>query len=80
MDSSIIPSSQVMTTGTCVLAVGILRKPLLPGKYVIELTVEKILHVGPVDENTYPLSKKRLQVDTLREFCHIRPRTTTVTK
>uniref|UniRef100_A0A7N0TQ61 asparagine--tRNA ligase n=1 Tax=Kalanchoe fedtschenkoi TaxID=63787 RepID=A0A7N0TQ61_KALFE len=78
VDSSIIPPSQVMPTGTCILATGILKKPLLQGKYVIEMTVEKILHVGPVDENTYPLSKKRLQVDALREFCHIRPRTTTV--
>ncbi|CAM8930394.1 unnamed protein product [Rhodiola kirilowii] len=78
VESSIIPPSQVTPTGTCILASGILRKPLLQGKYAIELTVEKILHVGPVDEKSYPLSKKRLQVDTLREFCHIRPRTTTV--
>uniref|UniRef100_A0A5B6ZBR0 asparagine--tRNA ligase n=1 Tax=Davidia involucrata TaxID=16924 RepID=A0A5B6ZBR0_DAVIN len=78
VDSSIALPSHLMPTGTCVLAEGILQQPLALGKHVIELKAEKILHLGIVDQDKYPLSKKRLSLDTLRDCSHFRPRTTTV--
>ncbi|GLT64820.1 hypothetical protein SLA2020_372900 [Shorea laevis] len=79
--------SQLLPTGTCILAEGVLRefsaegvqqKPSAKEKQAIELTVEKILHVGTVQQSTYPLSEKRLPLDSLRDCSHFRPRTTTV--
>lgn len=67
-----------MLTGTCILVEGILQQPSLQGKNVIELKAEKILHVGIVDHAKYPLSKKRIPLDSLRDHAHFRPRTTTV--
>ncbi|GKU85930.1 hypothetical protein SLEP1_g529 [Rubroshorea leprosula] len=78
--------SQLLPTGTCILAEGVLQefsaegdqqKPSAKEKQAIELTVEKILHVGTV-QNSYPLSEKRLPLDSLRDCSHFRPRTTTV--
>ncbi|KAK3004663.1 hypothetical protein RJ639_018280 [Escallonia herrerae] len=78
VESSIAPPIQLMPTGTCILTEGILQQPLVQGKQVIELKAEKILHIGTVDQETYPLSKKRLPLETLRDSAHFRPRTTTV--
>ncbi|GAV70756.1 tRNA-synt_2 domain-containing protein [Cephalotus follicularis] len=78
VDSSIAPPSNVMPTGTCIVAEGVLKQPPVNGKHVIELRVEKILHIGTVEQDKYPLSKKRLPLDMLRDFSHFRPRTTTV--
>ncbi|KAK2971399.1 hypothetical protein RJ640_025349 [Escallonia rubra] len=78
VESSIAPPIQLMPTGTCILTEGILQQPLVQGKQVIELKAEKILHIGTVDQETYPLSKKRLPLETLRNSAHFRPRTTTV--
>ncbi|KAK9281623.1 hypothetical protein L1049_004526 [Liquidambar formosana] len=78
VDSAISPLSQLMLAGTCILAEGVLKQPSVPGKYVIQLEVEKILYVGMVDQNNYPLSKKRIPLGTLRDCSHLRPRTTTV--
>ncbi|GMI66352.1 SYNTHETASE C2, ASPARAGINYL-TRNA SYNTHETASE 2, asparaginyl-tRNA synthetase 2 [Hibiscus trionum] len=80
IDSAIVPvpAGQILPTGTCVLAQGVLEKPSAHGKQIIELKVEKILHVGTVEQDKYPLSRKRLPLDSLRDYPHIRPRTTTV--
>ncbi|KAL0459961.1 UNVERIFIED_CONTAM: Asparagine--tRNA ligase, cytoplasmic 2 [Sesamum latifolium] len=78
IDSSLAPPSLVMPTGTCVLVEGILQKPSLQGKETIELKADKILHIGTVDQDRYPLSKKRLPLESLRDSAHFRPRTTTV--
>lgn len=78
VESSIVSPSQIMPTGTCILAEGILQQPSVQGKNIIELKAEKILHVGIVDQDTYPLSKKRIPLDSLRDCTHFRPRTTTV--
>ncbi|KAA8550553.1 hypothetical protein F0562_002237 [Nyssa sinensis] len=78
VDSSIALPSHLMPTGTCVLAEGILQQPSVQGKHVLELKAEKILHLGIVDQDNYPLSKKRLPLEMLRDSSHIRPRTTTV--
>ncbi|KAK1428517.1 hypothetical protein QVD17_17352 [Tagetes erecta] len=78
VDSSIAPPGQLMPTGTCILAEGVLQKPSLQGKHAIELKAEKLLHIGIVDQDTYPLSKKSLPLARLRDCAHFRPRTTTV--
>ncbi|XWS31207.1 hypothetical protein CRYUN_Cryun23aG0057900 [Craigia yunnanensis] len=80
IDSAIVPVSacQILPTGTCILAQGVLEKPSAHGKQTIELKVEKFLHVGTVEQDKYPLSRKRLPLDSLRDYSHIRPRTTTV--
>lgn len=68
-----------MSLGTCIVAEGVLRQPLAAStKHVIELEAEKLLHVGTVDPEKYPLSKKQLPLHLLRDFSHFRPRTTTV--
>ncbi|KAE8708102.1 putative Receptor-like protein kinase-related family protein [Hibiscus syriacus] len=80
IDSDIVPvsASQVLPTGTCVLVQGVLEKPSTHGKQTIELKVEKVLYIGTVESDTYPLSRKKIPLDSLRDFSHIRPRTTTV--
>lgn len=78
VDSSLAPPARIMPTGTCILAEGILQQPSMQGKQIIELKAEKILHIGTVDQNIYPLSKKRLPLENLRDSAQFRPRTTTV--
>ncbi|KAH6826958.1 hypothetical protein C2S53_013303 [Perilla frutescens var. hirtella] len=80
VDSGLATPAQVMPTGTCILVEGVLQKPSLQDKekQVIELKAEKILHIGTVDQDRYPLSKKRLPLELLRDSTHFRPRTTTV--
>ncbi|KAA8543561.1 hypothetical protein F0562_021693 [Nyssa sinensis] len=78
VDSEIAPPSQLRPTGTCVLVEGVLQQSSMEGKHAIELKAEKILHLGIVDQDKYPLSKKRLPLYMLRDCSHFRPRTTTV--
>ncbi|XP_027113941.2 asparagine--tRNA ligase, cytoplasmic 2-like [Coffea arabica] len=79
VDSALASPSQIMPTGTSILAKGILQQLFLRGKHVVELKVEQLLHVGIVDpDSRYPLSRKRLPLEMLRDHSHIRPRTTTV--
>ncbi|KAJ0234091.1 Asparagine--tRNA ligase [Hirschfeldia incana] len=76
---SSVPATQLMALGTCIVAEGVLRQPLAASaKHVIELEAEKLLHVGTVDPDKYPLSKKQLPLHMLRDSSHFRPRTTTV--
>ncbi|XP_019100470.1 PREDICTED: asparagine--tRNA ligase, cytoplasmic 2 isoform X2 [Camelina sativa] len=76
---STVPATQLMALGTCIVAEGVLRLPLAAStKHVIELEAEKLLHVGVVDPEKYPLSKKQLPLHMLRDYSHFRPRTTTV--
>ncbi|VVA96813.1 unnamed protein product [Arabis nemorensis] len=76
---STVPATQLMALGTCIVAEGVLRQPMAAStKYVIELEAEKLLHVGTVDPEKYPLSKKQLPLHMLRDFSQFRPRTTTV--
>ncbi|KAL6506513.1 hypothetical protein OROGR_024694 [Orobanche gracilis] len=78
VDSTLAPPGQVMPTGTCVLAQGILQKHPLKDKETIELKAEEILHIGTIDHAGYPLSKKRLNLENLRDSAHLRQRTRTV--
>ncbi|KAL5862038.1 hypothetical protein ACOSQ4_003334 [Xanthoceras sorbifolium] len=78
VDADIASPSTLLPTGTCILVEGILKQPSIEGKHAVELKAEKILHIGKVDQDTYPLSKKRLPLEMLRDSAHFRPRTTTV--
>lgn len=78
VDSSLAPPARIMPIGTCILAEGILQQPSTQGKQIIELKAEKILHIGTVDQDRYPLSKRRLPMANLRDSAHFRQRTTTV--
>ncbi|KAG4951494.1 hypothetical protein JHK84_044857 [Glycine max] len=76
VDSSVATPSRLVPTGTCLLVEGQLERA--EGKHAIELIAEKVLHIGTVDFDKYPLSKKRIPLDTLRDYSQFRPRTTTV--
>ncbi|CAJ1949674.1 unnamed protein product [Sphenostylis stenocarpa] len=76
VDSSVANPSRLMPTGTCLLVEGQLKR--IEGKHDIELKAEKVHHIGTVDFDKYPLSKKRIPLDTLRDYSQFRPRTTTV--
>ncbi|KAL6000610.1 Viral polyprotein [Asimina triloba] len=76
--SSVAPSRKVTPLGTSILVEGMLKRLSIPGKRVIELDVEKVLHIGRIDPENYPLSKPRLPLEFLRSYPHLRPRTTMV--
>lgn len=76
VDSSLATPSRILPTGTCLLVEGQLEQA--EGKHVIELKADKVLHIGTVDFDKYPLSKKRIPLDMLRDYAQFRPRTTTV--
>ncbi|XP_057808532.1 asparagine--tRNA ligase, cytoplasmic 2-like [Salvia miltiorrhiza] len=80
VDSGLAPPAHIMATGTCILVEGLFQKPSLleKEKYRIEVKADNILHIGSVDQDRYPLSKKRLPLELLRDSAHFRPRTTTV--
>ncbi|KAK2662602.1 hypothetical protein Ddye_001176 [Dipteronia dyeriana] len=78
VESAMASPSTLLPTGTCIWVEGTLKKPSMDGKHAFELRAQKILHVGKVDQDKYPLSRKRLPLDTLRDSAHFRPRTTTV--
>lgn len=79
VESAVVSPSKILPTGTCIMVEGVLKQLSVQGKHAVELKVEKILHIGTVDHDKYPLSRKRLPMDMLRDSSHFRPRTTTVT-
>ncbi|KAL4270948.1 hypothetical protein HN51_053939 [Arachis hypogaea] len=78
VESSVAQPSNLLPTGTCILVEGQIERPAKEGKHVIELKADKVLHIGTVDVDKYPLSKKRVPLEMLRDFPQFRPRTTTV--
>lgn len=78
VESSVATPSRLLPTGTCILVEGQLERPSAQGKHLIQLKADKVLHIGTVELDKYPLSKKRIPLDMLREYSHFRPRTTTV--
>ncbi|XP_027337050.1 asparagine--tRNA ligase, cytoplasmic 2-like [Abrus precatorius] len=78
VDSSVATPRQLLATGTCILVEGQLQRPSSEEKHAIELKVDKVLHIGTVDFDKYPLSKKEIPPEMLRECPQFRPRTTTV--
>lgn len=69
---------QLVQTGTCVVVDGVLKLPPAGAKQKVELRVEKVIHLGPVDPAKYPLPKTRLTLECLRDFVHLRSRTNTI--
>ncbi|CBI27958.3 unnamed protein product, partial [Vitis vinifera] len=78
VDAAVAPLGQLVQTGTCVHVEGLLKVPPEGTKQRVELRVEKVHHVGPVDPAKYPLPKTRLTLEFLRDFVHFRPRTNTI--
>ncbi|KAM1874241.1 hypothetical protein ACFX13_007991 [Malus domestica] len=69
---------QLVQTGTCLSVDGMLKLPPDGKKQKVELDVEKVIHVGPVDPAKYPLPKTRLTLEFLRDRLHMRSRTNTI--
>ena len=66
-----------LTTGAAVTVRGVIKES--PGKgQKFELTAQAIELVGSCPVDTYPLQKKRMNLETLRTFGHLRARTNTV--
>ncbi|KAJ8490772.1 hypothetical protein OPV22_012493 [Ensete ventricosum] len=78
MDSSMFIPGNVVTVGNSILVEGVLRRTWTRRKRVVELIVEKTLHVGAVDLKTYPLAKQQLSLLSLRDHPHLRPRSITI--
>jgi asparaginyl-tRNA synthetase len=80
VDANVAAEKQLAQTGTCVLVEGTLKEPPEDKKQKVELLVEDILHVGPVDSSTYPIAKAKLPLEFLRNHMNLRARTNTVCK
>lgn len=79
IDATISPLDQLVSTGACVHVEGKLHLPPQgKNKQKIELKVEKVLDVGPVDSSKYPIPKTKLTLEFLRDHVHLRARTNTV--
>ena len=63
------------TTGCALRVEGHLIESPAKGQFV-ELVASNIFLEGKVqDSNTYPIAKTKINLDTLRQICHLRPRT-----
>ncbi|KAI5318501.1 hypothetical protein L3X38_038209 [Prunus dulcis] len=69
---------QLVLTGTCLQVDGVLKLPPDGKKQKVELQVEKVIHVSVVDASKYPLPKTRLPLELLRDYVHLRARTSTM--
>ncbi|KAJ3671933.1 hypothetical protein LUZ60_008012 [Juncus effusus] len=78
IDSNTHQLEQITAIGTSVLLQGVIEQSQKEGKYSIELKVDTVLHVGPVNPDKYPLSKLRLSLETIQASPHFRTRTTTI--
>ncbi|KAJ4846267.1 Asparagine--tRNA ligase, cytoplasmic 1 [Turnera subulata] len=78
VEATVADLSQLVQTGTCVHVVGVLKVPPEGAKQKIELRVEEVLHVGPVDPAKYPIPKTKLTLEFLRDRIHFRVRTNTI--
>ncbi|XP_043720610.1 asparagine--tRNA ligase, cytoplasmic 1-like [Telopea speciosissima] len=78
VDKDVSSLEQLVHTGTCIYVQGELKKPPEGTKQKVELRVEKVIDVGPVDPAKYPLPKTKLTLEFLRDFVHLRPRTNTI--
>ncbi|WOG92871.1 hypothetical protein DCAR_0312148 [Daucus carota subsp. sativus] len=78
-DGSCPANLQLVSTGACVHVEGKLDVPPEgKNKQKIELKVEKVLDVGPVDPSKYPIPKTKLTLEFLRDHVHLRARTNTI--
>jgi len=69
---------ELKSTGTCVVVEGELKAPPEGATQVVEMHATKILHVGPCDAAKYPIAKKKISLEFLREKIHLRTRTNTI--
>ncbi|HNR98340.1 MAG TPA: asparagine--tRNA ligase [Planctomycetota bacterium] len=65
-----------LTTGAAVRVTGALAKSQGKGQ-AVEVQAAAVEVVGPCDPETYPLQKKKMSFELLREVAHLRPRTNT---
>ncbi|KAK6142319.1 hypothetical protein DH2020_022667 [Rehmannia glutinosa] len=69
----------VVATGTSIHAEGRLKLPAEGSAQSIELEVENLIDVGTVcNAAKYPLPKAKLPLEFLRDFVHLRPRTSII--
>ncbi|WCJ23324.1 Asparagine--tRNA ligase [Euphorbia peplus] len=78
VDKEVADLTPLVHTGACVSVEGVLKEPPEGVKQKVELKVEKVLHVGPVDPGKYPIPKTKLTLEFLRDHIHLRPRTNTI--
>lgn len=64
----------MLSTGTSVLLEGELARTPEGTKQLVELKVSRVCHVGTCDASSYPIAKKKLSMEFLREKIHLRPR------
>lgn len=65
-----------VTTGACIQVSGTMVESPAKGQ-AVELRGEKLAVLGAAPPETYPLQKKRHNLETLREFMHFRTRSNT---
>ena len=56
----------------------LIRSPAEGQKYELQVkdpTKHQLVILGEADKQSYPLAKTRPKLETLREICHLRPRT-----
>ncbi|OIV93002.1 hypothetical protein TanjilG_20664 [Lupinus angustifolius] len=78
VEASVYELGELVAMGTCVVVDGLLKIPPSGTRQRVELRVEKVIHVGPVDPAKYPLPKTKLTLEFLRDFVHLRSRTNTI--
>lgn len=79
VDSSLCPLEQVTVVGACVLVEGKIEQVEGRGQqHIVELRVEKVLHIGAIDSEKYPLSNAHLSSDFVRDYPQLAARTTAV--
>ena len=73
------PIEELRHTGCCVLLEGVLKaSPESATGQLVELHATKVLHMGTCDAAVYPIAKKKVTLEFLREKIHLRTRTNTI--
>ncbi|KAL5720538.1 asparagine--tRNA ligase [Ranunculus cassubicifolius] len=78
VDSATWPLDKLTPTGTSVYAEGVLKKTPEGTRQKIELKVDKVIEVGSVDTANYPIPKTKLLLPFLRDYVHLRARTSVI--
>ena len=78
ISNNIINLDEIKTTGTSLLIEGKLKLSPKNTNQLLELETTKILHVGKCDGHRYPIAKKKITMEFLREKLHLRARTNTI--
>ena len=76
--SNVYNLDELKSTGTCVVVEGELKAPPAGASQVVEIHATKVLYVGPCDAAKYPIAKKKISLEFLREKIHLRTRTNTI--